>query len=139
MRISEAARSSGLTTDAIRFYERKGVLPLPPRAPNGYRRYTDQHVAALRLARRLRDLDVGLEDVATVIEVAHSASCGDLRGELASSLTHSLDRTEVCIRELHETRAELRQLVGALEQMSPADETLPGLVACECVQLATGG
>jgi len=133
--ISEAARSSGLTSDAIRFYEREGVLPLPPRAANGYRRYTEQHVAALRLARRLRDLDVGLDDVAAVIEVAHSASCGDLREELASSL----EQTEVRIRELRETRVELRRLVGALEEMSPADESVPGLVACECVQLATGG
>lgn len=135
MNISEAARSSGLTSDAIRFYEREGVLPLPPRAANGYRRYTEQHVAALRLARRLRDLDVGLDDVAAVIEVAHSASCGDLREELASSL----EQTEVRIRELRETRVELRRLVGALEEMSPADESVPGLVACECVQLATGG
>lgn len=139
MNISQAARVSGLTSDAIRFYEREGVLPLPPRAANGYRQYTDQHVAALRLARRLRDLDVGLDDVAAVIEVAHSASCGDLREELASSLAHSLEQTEVRIRELRETRAELRRLVGALQAMSPADESVPGLVACECVQLATGG
>ena len=138
MNISEAARDSGLTSDAIRFYEREGVLPLPPRAANGYRQYSDQHVAALRLARRLRDLDVGLGDDATVIEVAHSATCGDLREELGASLGRALEQTELRIRELRETRAELRRLTDALETMTPADGTVPGLVACECVELATG-
>ncbi len=60
MNIREAAATSGLSADTIRFYEKKGVLPRPPRRDNGYRSYTDEHVATLRLARGLKDLGLGL-------------------------------------------------------------------------------
>ncbi|HWQ28729.1 MAG TPA: MerR family DNA-binding transcriptional regulator, partial [Dehalococcoidia bacterium] len=56
MRIGEAARASGLSIDTIRFYERTGTLPAPPRGANGYRRYTPEHVETLRLAAGLRAL-----------------------------------------------------------------------------------
>ncbi len=60
MNIQEAAHRSGLSADTIRFYERKGVLPRPPRGANGYRQYTEEHVATLEFARGLRDLNLPL-------------------------------------------------------------------------------
>lgn len=43
----DLARLHGLSTQAIRNYERDGVLPAAQRTASGYRVYTDQHVAAL--------------------------------------------------------------------------------------------
>ena len=56
MNIGEAANASSLTPDTIRFYEKKGILPRPPRLASGYRHYTEEHVATLRLAKALREL-----------------------------------------------------------------------------------
>ncbi len=39
MRIGEVATATGLDTQTIRFYERKGLLPQPRRGPNSYRVY----------------------------------------------------------------------------------------------------
>jgi MerR family transcriptional regulator, copper efflux regulator len=138
MTIAEAARQSGLSADSIRFYERVGALPKPPRAANGYRQYTGQHVSALRLAKRLRDLDVPLEDVGRVIEVAHEGQCGELRGELIGTLRLVMVDVEQRLRELRECREQLGEVLDGLLEMEPADEMVPGLVACECVQIATG-
>lgn len=51
MRIGELAAQTGLTTSAIRFYEKKGLMRPPARGSGGYRHYTD---AALRQLRRIQ-------------------------------------------------------------------------------------
>ena len=41
MQIGTLARRTGTTPHAIRFYERRGLLPLPEREENGYRDYSE--------------------------------------------------------------------------------------------------
>ena len=56
MKISELAEQTGLTTSAIRFYERSGLLPSPERGSNGYRSYAEidvQRVYVIRIAQSL--------------------------------------------------------------------------------------
>ncbi len=48
MRPADLAREHGLSTQAVRNYERDGFLPPASRTPNGYRVYTPLHAAALR-------------------------------------------------------------------------------------------
>lgn len=60
MRIRTLADRLGTTPHAIRFYERQGFLPVPPRAENGYREYADADVQRLRLLIGLRQLDLPL-------------------------------------------------------------------------------
>ncbi|MFH8381347.1 TioE family transcriptional regulator [Kitasatospora sp. NPDC018058] len=48
MRPADLAREHGLSTQAVRNYERDGFLPPAERTPNGYRIYTEPHAAALR-------------------------------------------------------------------------------------------
>jgi arsenate reductase len=61
MRTSEAARLAGIAPSAIRWYEQVGALPHPARRENGYRVYTDEDLARLRLLVSLRRL--GLDPV----------------------------------------------------------------------------
>lgn len=76
----------GLSPDTIRFYERAEVLPAPPRRANGYRDYSEGHVATLRLVGGLRHLGLALDDMQRIASVAHDATCGDLRGALIAQL-----------------------------------------------------
>ncbi|MFD8543769.1 TioE family transcriptional regulator [Streptomyces sp. NPDC059649] len=48
MRPSDLAREHGISTQAVRNYERDGFLPPAERTPSGYRLYTEVHAAALR-------------------------------------------------------------------------------------------
>ncbi|NES15393.1 MULTISPECIES: TioE family transcriptional regulator [Micromonospora] len=48
MRPSDLAREHGLSTQAVRNYERDGFLPPAERTPSGYRVYTELHAVALR-------------------------------------------------------------------------------------------
>ena len=56
MKVSQVAREAGLAPSAVRFYEGAGVLPPARRRPNGYRDYSEDDVARLRLVVALRRL-----------------------------------------------------------------------------------
>ncbi len=135
MNIQKAAEASGLTADTIRFYEKEGVVPPAPRRENGYREYTDEHVAVLRLARGLRDLGAPLTDVATILPVAHDGTCGDLREALVETLTGVLSGITTRIEDLRRTSREVTVILDGLREMQPADSRVPGLDGCRCMEL----
>lgn len=139
MNIKHAAQASGLAADTIRFYERRNVLPRPPRQSNGYREYTDSHVATLQFARGLRELGLPLGELAAVLRVAHDGTCGDLRDSLAGTVQSACAETEIRLRELRRTRTRLRHLASALADMTPASDEVPGLESCECFLLVEDG
>ena len=58
MRIGELARRAGVSTDTVRFYERSGWLPRPPRQANAYREYGETDIEHLRLLVDLRRLEI---------------------------------------------------------------------------------
>ena len=135
MNIAEAARQTGLTVDTIRYYERRGVLPKPPRRANRYRYYDDEHIASLRLAHGLRELELPLEKMAGIVRVAHDATCGDVRQALASSIEESVAQIDERVRKLRRTRERLGTILDGVRSMSDRSRRVPGLAPCPCVRL----
>jgi len=75
--IGEASRLSGLSIEAIRFYEREGIVARPDRGTNNRRRYTTQQVGRLAQIKNLRNLGFSLGDaqVLTSLETQQNADC----------------------------------------------------------------
>lgn len=67
MRIGQLADTTGVPVETIRFYEAKGLLPEPMRLPNNYRVYGPAHVQRLVFIRNCRSLDIGLDDIGTLL------------------------------------------------------------------------
>ena len=63
MQIKELARATGVDVETIRFYEKEGLLPEPPRLDNGYRNYAQPQLERLSFIRHCRALDMPLVDV----------------------------------------------------------------------------
>lgn len=76
MRIGELARSTGVSTRALRHYEEHGLLE-SERTPNGYRHYGEAAVTRVRNIRYLLDRGLTLDDV------AHFRCCLD--GDVAAA------------------------------------------------------
>ncbi|NEA36551.1 MerR family transcriptional regulator [Streptomyces sp. SID13031] len=72
LRPVDLARMAGLGVTQIRTYERVGFLPPAERGENGYRRYTPDHVEALRVARILI-AGYGWQNALDVMRAVHSA------------------------------------------------------------------
>ncbi len=135
MNIQRAAVASGLSPDTIRFYERRGVLPAPPRRANGYRDYSERHVETLRLAVGLRGLGLSLSEMGTVLGLAHDGTCGDVRTVLSRTLAEAVEQLDGRIDELTRSRGQITAIAGSLERMQPGEESVPGMTPCACVQL----
>lgn len=67
--ISELAKLSGLSTDTIRFYEKKGMIQPNFRANNQYRYFAEDSLKRLRFIRRCRALDMSLKEIETLLEL----------------------------------------------------------------------
>jgi DNA-binding transcriptional MerR regulator len=132
MDIHEVAAASGLSIDRIRLYERRGILPRPPRRANGYRDYTPDHIATLRLARDLRDLGFPLPEVREVLHEAHDGDCDRLRKAILGRIDEALDELDARITGLERTRARMVSIRDAFRRMRPRRPRVPGTSPCSC-------
>ncbi|MEE2037547.1 MerR family transcriptional regulator [Nocardiopsis sp. CT-R113] len=100
--IGDAARRTGLSVSAVRFYSDAGVISPTHLTEAGYRLYDVHAIARLELVRTLRELDAGLEDIRRVLD--GETTLNDL-------LTTHLEIVERQERGLRAKRAVLRTLV----------------------------
>ncbi|MCT2588040.1 MerR family transcriptional regulator [Actinophytocola gossypii] len=116
MRIGELAATAGVSTRAVRHYHRRGLLPEPPRRPNGYREYGLRDVITLARIRRLTELGLTLD------EVAHALADDTTRDlhEILRELDDDLARQQ---RDLAERRARLAVLIDRARPH--ADDAVP--------------
>jgi DNA-binding transcriptional MerR regulator len=115
MRIGELARSVGVSADTIRFYERAGLLPRPPRSENRYREYSDVDADHLRLLVDLRGLDVPLPQAASVATMCHSGHCADTSRELPLLIERQRHEIAQRIARFRALDARLADLARHLE------------------------
>ena len=106
---SELARLTGVSTDTLRHYERKRVLPRPPRSPNGYRHYPADAATRVRLVQRALRVGFSLDDLARVLSERERGDvpCRSVRALVAERLAE----LEVRLRDLATLRGEMRQLL----------------------------
>lgn len=72
--IGHAARLAGVTTKALRHYDRIGLLrPAAVDPHNGYRRYLPEQVSRARLIRRLRELELPLDEIRRLLTLDQAA------------------------------------------------------------------
>jgi MerR family transcriptional regulator, mercuric resistance operon regulatory protein len=85
--IGELSRRTGCNIETIRYYERIGLMPAPPRKGR-YRSYGGDHVARLGFVRRARELGFSLDEVRALLGLAAGghASCAEVRNLAASHL-----------------------------------------------------
>ena len=78
---SALARLTGVSTDTLRHYERKGLLAPPPRTAGGYRRYPADAVDRVRLIQRALVIGFSLDELAHVFKerAADGAPCRKVR------------------------------------------------------------
>ena len=114
MKIGNLARDLGTTPEAIRFYERRGLLPGPSRGANGYRDYGDAEASRLRLLLGLRSLDLPLDQAAELAGMCAEGRCAEVSVELRDVLGEKRTDLRRRITELEYLDRRLAHLEGGL-------------------------
>ena len=114
LRSGTLASLAGVSTDTLRYYERRGLLARPPRDASGYRRYPPTAVVRVRVIQQALDAGFTIEDLARVLKErdAGGAPCRDVF-RIARTRLDELDERIAALTALRE---QLWSVVGEWEQ-----------------------
>jgi MerR family copper efflux transcriptional regulator len=106
MRIGQMSKQTGVSIDAIRFYERNRLLAAPTRSEGGFRLYSSDDLSALQFIRSLQTLGFSLNEIGDFV----SLRTNDLRA--CSAVQKMLDHK---LQDIHAKRIALAKLEDELK------------------------
>ena len=111
LKTSEVAKHGGVNLETIRYYERHGLLPKPPRTPSGYRTFGKDDVRRLRFIKHAQELAFSLKEIKELLALRVDArtSCADVRR-----------RAEGKIADIDQKLRALRAMKRALVRLTAA-------------------
>ncbi len=107
--IGKLAKKTDVNIETIRYYERRGLIPKPPRRGSGYRQYPLEAVKRIRFIRRAKELGFSLNEVMELLL---------LRVDPNTSSSEVKRRGE----------AKIADIEAKIETLQRMKETLKGLV-----------
>ena len=104
---AELANRSGCNIETIRYYEKIGVLPDPPRSVSGYRLYDEKHLVRLRFILRARELGFPIEEIRGLLDLVDGGTqtCAEVKA-----------RTERHLEDVRARIADLKRIERVLAQ-----------------------
>lgn len=121
--IGELSRRTGVNIETIRYYERVGMVEKPARTQAGRRVYGSDHVRALSLVRRSRELGFTPREVRAILSLggSGSVSCNEVR--------------DIAAHHLEGVRAKMADLAQLERLLASAIERCEGHGASTCAVL----
>lgn len=119
MRSGELAAVAGVSVQTLRYYERRGLLPEPPRTAGGHREYADDAVELLRMVKAAQRLGFTLDEVTDLLAAGARHRAPDLQ-----------DRVRVKLAEIEDRMADLARIREGLRQV--VDARCESLTHCTC-------
>lgn len=128
MRIGTAAEQAGVNVQTLRYYERRGLLPRPPRRTSGYREFPDDAVRVVRFIKRAQDLGFTLDEVEELLRLRSDGRRD--RARIRAVAEKRVRQVERKIAELQAMKNALSHLLHCCEEGStpecPIIEALDG-------------
>ncbi len=136
--IGKLARAGRVTPEALRYYEREGLISPKTTTESGYRLYSPEAVRRLRFIRHAKECGFTLGEIRELLDLrtTDTASCRDVK-ERALAKKGQLDTR---IRTLEAMSAALDRLIARCGDETLPIDVCPILSALEAVeQTAEGG
>jgi MerR family copper efflux transcriptional regulator len=124
--IGGLARLGGVNLETVRYYERRGLLPKPPRTQAGYRQFPPDTAQRLRFIKRAQELGFSLDEVQELLALrVEPQKCVDVRSRAKTKIAD----IEQKINTLAAMKHILRGLVEQCENC--ASDECPILASME--------
>ncbi|NAW69416.1 Cu(I)-responsive transcriptional regulator [Vibrio sp. V27_P1S3P104] len=110
MQIRDVAKITGLSAKSIRFYEFKGLIAAAERGSNGYRYYSEHHLAQLRLIASARQVGFSLDECASLLQLAQKED--RTSAEIKKKTQRKVQDIESKIAQLEQIKAQLQSWIS---------------------------
>ncbi len=120
LKVGEVAKQAGVNLQTIHYYERRGLLPRPPRTESNYRAYPAEAVLRVRFVKRAQELGFTLKEIKELLSLraAPRTRCADVR-ERAETKVRDIDDK---VRTLQAMRRALTKLIGECSGSGPVSQ-----------------
>jgi DNA-binding transcriptional MerR regulator len=125
LNVSDVARRAGVSPDAVRYYEKEGLLPPAPRSASGYRQYDETTAQRIRFIKGAQEMGLKLAEIGELLEIQDRGAC---------PCGHTKTLVERRIGEIDSEMARLTALRAELHKMAELEcpaTTESDLWACE--------
>ncbi|HEX8922201.1 MAG TPA: MerR family DNA-binding protein [Pyrinomonadaceae bacterium] len=132
LKIGDVSKQSGVGIEALRFYEKSGLLDKPSRTFSGYRVYGPEILERLTFIKRAQVLGFSLDEIKRVIEDARTGQspCEEVR-EIVRRRLEELDER---MREMRRYRRELAETLEEWDKVGRAPGHICGLIESSHVE-----
>ncbi len=104
----QLAKETGVNIETIRYYERRGLIPEPPRRVSGYREFPPEYIERIRFIKRAQALGFTLKEISELLAVADgNPACKDIR-KFAEDKVKDI---EARIHDLQKIKSVLKDLI----------------------------
>jgi len=129
LRTSDLANRIGVQPEAIRYYERRGLLPPPQRGASGYRIYTPDHLERVEFIKKCQTLGFSLDEIRELMELKFlgGSPCQHVRDLLVEKIKEvesQIARLQLFRREL---QANAQECEATLKRHAGNDDCCPVL------------
>src|SRR6266849_2095335 len=115
--IGRLAQQGGVNLETIRYYERQGLLPKPPRTPAGYRMFPSEAARRLRFIKRAQELGFSLKEIRELLSLRMKP--GAKRADIRARTDAKIADIEQKIRTLEGMKKALRGLTEQCDGCGP--------------------
>ena len=120
LKIGEVAERGGVSLQAIRYYEREGLLPKPPRLASGYRMFPDSAVRRVQFIKRAQELGFSLAEIRELLSLRENTDVG--AQDMRDRATGKIAEIEQKIRRLRAMKNALKALADSCPGSGPLSE-----------------
>ena len=84
--IGHIAQAAGVNVETVRYYQRRGLVSLPPKRTRGFRYYTPEIASRVRFIKRAQALGMSLKEVQRLIKIDAKGACKETRALAVAKL-----------------------------------------------------
>ena len=120
LKTGELAKKAGVNVETLRFYEREGLLPEPPRRESGYREYPPDTVQRIRFIQRAKELGFTLREIKGLLQlrVDPETACAEVKEQAAEKIADVKQK----ISDLKRIERALNNLMNTCRGSGPIDD-----------------
>lgn len=113
----EVADRANVSRETVRYYEKRGLIPRPPRTRGDYRTYDESFVERICFIKRAQELGFTLNQIKELLDlrISNTSDCADVREKAEAELA----RTRGKLRDLRSIETALIHLISACSGEGP--------------------